>query len=74
MSDPLTLVLRLMTLLVGITCLGATFRSALGSPAYYVNFAGITIISLVVFNTLSGLMFYVNFELSLIPIALIIIG
>lgn len=72
--DSYGLILGLITLIICIVCLMASFHSSTNRKIYILRFNAISLISIWVFFRASFLIFYVRFELRLLPITLLVIG
>ena len=74
MGDSIGRVLALITLLIILGCMVATFKAEFFQVSYFARFRLLTLRSLLVFSTSRIICFYVAFELRLIPITLIVMG
>ena len=72
--DSVRRILSVITSLVLLGCMVATFKTEFFQISYFMRFAALILRSLLVFRTSQIVYFYVAFELSLIPITLIIMG
>ena len=72
--DSIGALLRLITIMVLLACVRATFRTVLQDKTYALRLVSLSFISLYVFTTSCGIKFYIAFELSLVPITLLVMG